>query len=350
MRIVTPLLALSITASLPACDSAEMRGGTAIGNGSGTLSGTNNNLNPSGKSDTPSEADDSAISTFAPEPDAATLPTAISGASLLCLPVLGNMECSVYDQTHALIDYPVTRAFIISGTPAVWTETTFTPSEKGKWTVVVPPMITGNYGVALNGAQSQVIADLHTSDELPVNLVADPSFESYTSTVADGSIFSPGAASTIWVGRVGPRTACTIPIIEVQRTRAAVSAFDGNNFVELNSMCTDNPRKTNDPNATILTQELNLLAGHFYEITFAVARAPERTTASRVVVRLSGTLAVDTLVPDTAWTEQKMIVQANGTNNRLEFEELLVDKTAIGTLLDNVRVYDLGADPATSAP
>ncbi|RYZ47723.1 MAG: hypothetical protein EOP07_26640, partial [Proteobacteria bacterium] len=105
-------------------------------------------------------------------------PVVISGASLTCsLTTDTTAHCYAKASKGEPLDFAVSDAFLIKGTAATWTPTTFMKLGIGEWSVDVTG-VKGSFGIAVQDAAAATLADwIIRAPDAPVNLVNDGGFE-----------------------------------------------------------------------------------------------------------------------------------------------------------------------------
>lgn len=174
------------------------------------------------------------------------------------------------------------------------------------------------------------------------NLLKDGGFETLVETANpnNGYQFIPSSPALSWQARVSKIfPGCKVPYIEVQIARYALAPTEGRRFVELNSTCRDTGSDASSPVA--LFQNTTLQKDHFYELIFDYRRRPETATPTRFRASVGSQVVLEQNAIN-KWIEVKSMIKVDASNPTIEFEELTNDKNGVGTLIDNVRIYDLG--------
>lgn len=292
-----------------------------------------------GSDKTPYAGDD----VFAPEAQA---PVAIGGAFLSCSQDAAIVECTTFNKDSQPYAYPLSKAYIVTADTSEWQEVNTIGINYGKWQLERPEAIDGSFAITFTSNSEGWLADwIVDSEAPPKNLVRDGSFENFL-LEGDSDLFSafPGD-SPDWTGRLPSDPLCPKAVIEIKSSTSVSSALDGDQFAELNSLCSEGGGY--GPNNTILGQSLNLVPGRLYQIVFALALSQERIfQLSRVSVMFGSEELLQSDVSKTGWTQFTFVREAKAASVNLSFKDLRNDVLVAGTLLDDVQVYDLGASPS----
>lgn len=376
-----------ITSSLVACDSSPMAGDVAIGKNSVAAivessdykeESTPSEISPSPpqSNDAPEEAEiaeqepvaDPALPLPLPIPSPPSLapealpPVSISGAYLNCLiseSRPSELDCSARDGNGNPSPFKAKQAYILSGNPVQWKITTFVENavSVGRWQVNVLSGTEESFGVALADERNQVLVDwVEQSGELPPLQLRDGSFEDQkvdtrTSESMRNTQYLAPEAQGAWKAKPSRNSRCRTGTMEVQSLSIAATmpnpqgweAAEGEQWTELDSACTDATGTAEGGNMAVY-QDLSLVAGHIYEISFSYKHRPIDTALERFSVRLGDQLLFDKTVTSNDWAEFKTVRKLSSGQVRLEFEELGVEN-GMGVLIDDVRVLDLGTGP-----
>lgn len=119
---------------------------------------------------------------------------------------------------------------------------------------------------------------------------------------------------------------------------------DGNQWVELDSTCSVPINEGSNGGNIALYQDLTLAAGHIYEVIFEYKAKQPHDSLQKISVKFGGETVLVKEVTETDWTTYKFTRAVSTDAIRIEFEELGKDDGK-GTMLDNVRIYDLGVAP-----
>ncbi|RYZ50707.1 MAG: hypothetical protein EOP07_22505 [Proteobacteria bacterium] len=274
----------------------------------------------------------------------AIIPTIVTGASLTCSVAKNGISlCKALTMDGAIFDYPAIEAFVLKSDPVQWSPVAFQRLSAGIWEVTVGTAGASTFGVALQDAEKKTLADWVINPEAPrFNLINDGSFESLVETAnpTNGYQFIPSSPALSWQARVSKIfPGCKVPYIEVQIARNQLAPTEGNRFVELNSTCRDSGADGSSPVA--IFQKTSLLKDHFYELIFDYRRRPETAIATRFKASVGSQVVIEKNAIN-KWIEVRSMIKVDAANPTIEFEELTNDKNGVGTLIDNVRIYDLG--------
>lgn len=321
----------------------------------------NQNAEPVAAPEVPPPSIDGA-SDSAPQTAEALPPVSIGGAYLYCHiseHKIYEAECLAKDAQGNPSSFNAERAYILSGNPVQWMATTFSkdPSVAGRWLIATNPAGSKNFGIALANRQNQILADwIVESGNPPPLALKDGSFENQKVDVSSAEAmhntqYRTADAQGAWKARPSRNSECTIGTLEVQSLSIAATmgaaqnwtADDGEQWIELDSACGRTTTAAKGGNMAVY-QDLSLSVGHIYEISFAYKRRPIDTNLERFTARLGDSLLLDKTVTISEWTEYKALRKASKNVLRLEFEELGLED-GVGTLIDNVRVIDLGTGP-----
>lgn len=273
-------------------------------------------------------------------------PVVISGASLTCsLTTDTSAHCYAKASKGEPLDFAVADAFLIKGSPAAWTPTTFIKLGIGEWSVDVTG-VTGSFGIAVRDAAAATLADwIIRAPDAPVNLVNDGGFETLIHATKSNEPYQYIAPTptSIWQARfVKDFTGCKVVMMEIQLAHDDVRPTEGRRLVELNSACRDTALDTPSPIAMYQTVK-NLVKDNLYEIRLDYRRRADLTAAVGFQITVGNQLLPAVSVTQTGWQEYRTIVKAESIEALLSIEETTRHASGIGTLIDNVRIYDLGS-------
>lgn len=173
------------------------------------------------------------------------------------------------------------------------------------------------------------------------NVVKDPSFEEIAVSGGGFATLVQQGNFKSWLARNKADTGCLdlSPIIELQTNHAKQKALNGKQWTELDSACAfDNGENAGNIG---LFQDLAVIKDHVYAISFGAKRRAEANTLQRMRMTWGGLLLFeqDTIQDD--WTVFSMIQTSTSNGARIDFEETGYSD-GYGTLLDDIRIYDLG--------
>lgn len=267
-------------------------------------------------------------------------PVPVAGAYLKCSVIRSGVRCSAYDFESRPYNLQAVRAYVISGNPVVWQEVNFRVEGIGVWSVMLEKR--GSFAIAFVDGNNRFLSDwIVRPEDSPANFVADPSFESYQ--LNDGQYFvTAPAANAPWQVRKPANAVnnCSIAMLEIQSNIPTSVAEDGVQVAELNSDCKDSPKPAG-PYQITLFQTLNVQPGHSYEIVFSYRYRAKGTLA----VGLGSKTIAKFPVTDEIWQQFRTIFTADSGQLELSFSQSDSSAGGGGTLIDNVRAYDLGVGP-----
>lgn len=272
----------------------------------------------------------------------ALTPTPIGGAYLVCNPIPEGAECRAFDYQNQPYDMQADRAFILTGKPVLWSSIEFVRTNVGTWTVKVPADVS-SFGIAFLDRIDQHLADwIVKEDSAPQNLALDGSFESLEATGIDYQAMLPPEGYPWKVLKSDSAiNLCTLAYLEVQTIASGQPPIDGNQWIELNSSCLDpNPVPPLIYNITV-SQKIKVEVGHSYLILVNHrSRAPGSFDvffgASKLASLFSG---------DSSWQQLSFVRKADSTEAEIAITGRGESDGGGGTLIDNIRIYDLGTGP-----
>lgn len=332
-----------MNAYLVACSSdARMSGKTSQSKAEAAPIPKDAGSNPESSPNTPSDAKiDSSNLISEPEPEA-IMPTPIGGAYLVCNSTPDGASCQAFDFQNQPYDMRVERAYLLTGNPVRWTSIDFNSVGMGAWTVKLPA-VSGSFGIAFLDKIDQHLSDWIVKADLPPeNLALDGSFEGIKIGSLDFAIVTTAADYPWQVSRPSAANvinSCPIVWLEVQSVGTGIPSIDGNQWVELNGFCEEaqNPAIYN----VTLTQKIKVEPGHSYEVLFSY-RSRE---AADLEVSFGGSKLVMHSADQTTWKEARILKKVDSAEAELIFTGMTKTTDGGGTLIDKVRVYDLGAGP-----
>ncbi len=272
----------------------------------------------------------------------ATIPVAIGGAPLLCgLNKTSNIvSCQTFDGDGKPMDYNPDFAYIISGKIPVQTQVPLKKTGLGEFAFVLPSEIRSleAFGVGLGSSSADILLTMVGYGDTDLeNIVRDPSFENVVIPVDK---FIPTSEYKSWQGNTRVATNCVDlnAIMEQQKTGALGKGFDGAQWADLDSHCTSDPKGTGGN--ILLYQDLAVQQDHMYSISFAQKRNKNNST-SKLIVRWGGEVLLEQETTADNWVVLTTMKPAKSSSARIEFEEIGLED-ALGTLIDDVRIYDMG--------
>lgn len=280
-------------------------------------------------------------------------PTVIAGALLTCSVANASApsaQCYAKTEAGADFNFIAVRAFILRGSPASWIPTAYTAMKTGQWSIDVTGQ-TGSYGIALQNEQNQTLtAMIIDPKQLPINLVKDGSFEglvSATKPTVDFQWVHP-APGDVWQARFAKGFAgCQNIRFEIQLNRGTLVAPDGSSrFTEINSSCRDinNPQAFDSTSPIALLQTIKgLKKDNFYEIRLSYRTRPDLQQPVGFQLSFGAQSFPAVTASPNAWQEFSTVVKANEIEALLAIEETSNYASGMGTLIDDVRIYDLGS-------
>ncbi len=373
MRTATASLLLMI---LAACSGAEMHSG-AVGAGTGSSNNadegnqtppdtTSLNPNPSGTSTDPDQHNFSGSGPTVQDPDTASIPVAIGGASLTCsITSPQNYQATCFASKDGKpFDFKVTRAFYhLPNKGWVPTQTAPTVLNPGSYRVqLTAETASQSVAIALANDQSETLADWVIDPSNPPQLaIQDGSFEDHiidmtSQQTNDATHFVQPTQQTYWKAktqRSDGAGACeaVIELSSAQVDSDHTPAKAGNQYTELDSIChASNPMYSSGDNI-LLYQALNLVVDHYYEVSFSFRhRATNNTVASYQGFTFkfgeTGEMLTATIqATENNWVTYKALVKATKASSRISFQEIGSPDDGIGTFLDDVKVIDIGELP-----
>ena len=275
-------------------------------------------------------------------------PIAVGGAYLYCSKTTAGVECVIHDEYQRPVDFVGLNAYIVSGSPAVWSKVALTPTSKGHWTVTLPPGLSGSFAVVIDNQKGEIVADwVVDSVKPPVTLITDGGFESFVVDSFGYSYFTTSNVNSWSIKLPATGATCDEAKLEVQLSRSVSSdvkflSREGRNFVELNSACGSDP-STEGPNNTIVYQTFDTVPGHVYQLSFAAGRTQSTEGSSILGVKVGGKSVLQREFTSEPWIDFKILFMATAVKTTLEFQELAPGDTPFGTVLDAVAVYDIGS-------
>lgn len=226
--------------------------------------------------------------------------------------------------------------------------------EAGLFTVNVSANIQKPFAIALVTKEGVLLLDWIDSDNGNLNnLVLDGSFEFQTLQAGAGSGFFTNDQLEYWQVRPGVNHNCpdNIAYMEIQQRIANVTqaSFHGSQHVELDSGCTD----ISIPNAgnVAIYQDVSIMPKHLYFLSFYTTRRQAGNSRNQAIrVRFDAEVIYEGQTTHNNWQERKKFWLANEEQAaiRLEFSEI-GRPDSLGTLLDHVRLFDLGPIEAIEA-
>ena len=179
------------------------------------------------------------------------------------------------------------------------------------------------------------------------NLVQDGSFE--TISIVQGPTFYAGSGQhPSWDVVAGSNFGCinSIPELEIQTNRNGATfvpqSSEGNQHLELDSRCSDNSAGGN----VAVYQDLKTIPGHIYTIEFDT-RARDTNIGEEAYVVMFGDEEIHNGESmNMEWQKMSFQVKATKETSRILFEEMGTSNS-MGTLIDNIEVFDLGLDKNT---
>jgi hypothetical protein len=328
------------------CSNTKLSGEIAPGVGAKYSDSLNDSkTKPNETKPTPTGESAESITIDLPAAPAVT-PVIVSGASLTCsLKDLTTASCLATEAKGAAFDFAVARAYVIKGSPAVWTATKFNKIVTGEWNIDVTS-ISGSFAIGIQNAQKETLTDwIIQPDAPPLNLVKDGGFESLIleSNPTLDFQFIMSQPSLSWQARFTPDfTTCKVPYIEIQIANHGMTPSEGSRYTELNSACRDT--SLDGPSPIALYQKVgNLIKNNFYEIRLQHRRRIDFPPPVGFQVAFGNQVLPAVPVAQVEWIEYRAIVKADSIEAVLSIEETSRHESGIGTLIDNVRIFDLGS-------
>lgn len=344
---------LLLTLLVAACQNADLNKSGVRSGSTTTDASTSTPADEKNLSNSESMASSEAESV---EDELAITPVMIGGAFLTCrLPNPGASETSCFasDTNGQPISIPVHDAFVRQGGPALWMPAKVRAgADIGHYIVSLPDGVVSDFGIALVYEQGKVLMDwVVGSDPSRLNLVRDGSFENLL--IENGATFAqlPSTNSPNWKARTTDTSNCgdNIGYLEVQNIGVPSSrpAAHGNQWLELDAACSNNALGNAGNMATY--QDVSTVPGNFYLLRFSFARRITDTAQEILRVTAGGDLVMESVTTLNEWQTRSYLFKAKSNSARMEFEEKGV-ANRLGTLLDNVQVFDLGPDHIKISP
>ncbi len=277
----------------------------------------------------------------------AVMPVPISGAPLTCIrsaEAAAEVRCTFQEEDGTPSDVNPSFGFIISGQDPSRTPVKLSRESVGIFTFNIPSELSSltAFGVGLADTDENIQMAL-VGDGRPdlTNLVKNSSFEDYIIPLDTDVFMVPQGEFKNWFGRYKDQTACLdiSPIMKIQKTGVDLTAFEGKQWAELETVCAED-RSRLGGNAAFF-QDLTVLKDHAYAIAFAYRRSGPKALLQKFALRWNADLLLEKEVADERWTWNYLIKSATTDRIRLDFEEIGI-ADGFGTLIDDVRVYDLG--------
>ncbi len=287
-------------------------------------------------------------------PDAAITPTAISGASLTCTLVEGSPDeakCVASSMNNQSLNFTVANAYTIFGDNTNWRPIAFrsfatTGLNPNTWIVSLPVEARNkSVAIVLSNENQNILADwiINEADK-PVSFALDGGFEEH---VLDSSNLLPNQfivpeRQTSWKAINANQASTCRNLIETQSTftTSELIAIEGSQWIELDSSC-NGDYKFPGNNITVY-QDLNLDAGHFYEISFYYKVRLGGTSLQAFTASLGTQILFAHDVSEKDWTRVSMVVLSPEAKPRISFTETGDPQDGRGTLLDDIEIRDLG--------
>lgn len=274
----------------------------------------------------------------------ALMPVPVSGAYLVCTPIPRGAKCRAFDYQNRPYDMLADRAFILTGNPVSWTRIDFLRVGVGTWIVNVPAT-EKSYGVAFLDANDQHLADwIMIADSNPENLALDGSFESLDVGGEDYLPVLPSAdypwkvfksSSPIFINR------CSVAMLEIQTTLSGQPPIDGKQWIELNSDCLDPDVGHPETFNVTVSQKIKVEPGHSYLVMFNHRSRAE----GDFEISFAGSSLATVHSADPSWRELRFLKKVDSAEVEISLTGMNNSGGGGGTLIDNVRIYDLGAGP-----
>lgn len=333
---------------------------TTSGCDSSKLAGSENSTSALGSQDKNTESNPSPGDSETLQAAEAIPPVPVAGAYLSCSysdSASEEVRCEALDDSGQPKDFTAKKVYIISGADQNWSETTFNATGVGKWVVQKPAEIKPSFAVALFNDQNAVLADwVLDANQTPPLKLADASFEdmkvdpSSQDSLQATEYLGPGTQN-VWKARLASNSKCSIPYLEMKSDLVPFTASqgfipsDGHQWIELDGTCeVPAPTAGSTGGNIVLYQDLSLVAGHIYEVSFDYMAKVPITSLQRLSVKFGDETILVKDVTESAWTSYKFTRPVSANAIRLEFEDIGIDDGR-GTNLDNVRIFDLGVAP-----
>lgn len=293
-------------------------------------------------------------------PDIAVVPVPIGGAPLTCIrstDASAVVRCDMKMESGAPVSSNPNMVYIVSGEDPVQTKVAITPAATGSFTFTIPTQLqslkafavaVGFTDNAYSGSNSfkyagkdVLMAMVGYGKADLTNVVKDPGFEEFVVPAKDSSLYIEQGDFKNWMARSKADTGCLdlSPMIEIQKNYGTAAAFEGKQWTALDSVCAEDHAKA--AGNIGLFQDLVVKKDHIYAISFAQKRRPGVSSLQKIVVSWGSEVLVQRETVDTQWTVLSIIKAATTDQMRIDFEEVGLSD-GYGTLLDDVRVYDLG--------
>jgi hypothetical protein len=267
--------------------------------------------------------------------------------TLTCLPpVKGgeDTECTVTNARGLEENVDFTRAFKISGKNRNWLEVKFRKgSGTGKYLVSVPSGETSHFAVALVFDTDKVLADwLFVKGDQQDNILKDGGFEDIKIS-SDYELIPPERAG-YWKAKATAINRCPdeVGLLEIQSNLIGFNSQEGSQWLEVDSGCKGALSVQKSGGAVAVSQDLTLPAKNLVELSFYYEKRPDAQSLQKLRAKFGDAVVMEQVLINPTWTNFKMVVRVDKAQSKVEFEELGLSD-ALGPLIDNVSVVDLGA-------
>lgn len=324
-----------------ACNGTDLKS-TQNKSGASSADGSNGEggavIDPSPTLGTPSPIDPSTpIAPVEGAPESVVLtpaivPTVIAGANLTCSATALGAECeTTLKESLTPSDIPGVKFYIIKPVDLVWNEIQAQRIQAGRYAIATN---LESYAIGMSLADSSATGTWVKPP--PQNLVKNGTFEDY----------APGLYPTVdtdsWRAALPPaKEPCEANYIEI------VVAGDGKKFMDLNAACTVGVR---DYSSAMVYQGFATKAGNLYQTFFEYSGnlssgfvAPSGISVYwNSLAMFNATLPAETSLN---WKEKSFVNIGTSATGVLQFHDSSGLVHGRGSLVDNVRVFDLGAGP-----
>ncbi|RYF49781.1 MAG: hypothetical protein EOO38_07155 [Cytophagaceae bacterium] len=238
------------------------------------------------------------------ESTVSTFVATLASLSLSCKTVGTSIHCDLLGVDGRASTTVPSAAYLKQGRTGSWAKTSFSADSMGGYTIAGSPAAGVGYQVALRyGSNSVAIDVVDATYNYFANIVRDASFE-FANTANDKKYVLLNASQiNAWKLRLPATSRCSLASLQLE-VQSIRTAAEGDNYVELDGRCAD---EANTSQGSVgLNQDIDLIAGHLYHLSFAYARR-DTAAAQQLKVQWGSEVVFDKAITEVPWQVGKIV-------------------------------------------